>query len=330
MNLGRDWPISGHRERQRQRKLVLDRRDLDRPDQGRQPERGLQHREMVTDTGPRSTTERQVLPPVAPLRPLRAEPVRIEPLRVVPQRRVAVQRIDDRRRHSCQPESGNRRPRCRSWQGVPPRQRAGTAAVLRESLARIDRQDVLDLITGLIDKSLVTTDEQGPQTRYGLLETVRQYATARLVDAGELDAVRDRHLAIYLTLAEAADPEALDAERDDPEQHDLVAELPNLRAALERAAATDSTAGLKLVDALTLFWLFTGRYRPGDTAYARALDAAGREPTPLRARVLSGRGILGVFGGAYEAQTPRRGRRWRSARRVATCGRRGGRISLSG
>ncbi|PZS26224.1 MAG: hypothetical protein DLM61_18770 [Pseudonocardiales bacterium] len=189
---------------------------------------------------------------------------------------------------------------------------------------------MLDLITGLIDKSLVTTDEQGPQTRYGLLETVRQYATARLVDAGELDAVRDRHLAIYLTLAEAADPEALDAERDDPEQHDLVAELPNLRAALERAAATDSTAGLKLVDALTLFWLFTGRYRPGDTAYARALDAAGREPTPLRARVLSGRGILGVFGGAYEAQTPRRGRRWRSARRVATCGRRGGRISLSG
>jgi predicted ATPase/DNA-binding CsgD family transcriptional regulator/class 3 adenylate cyclase len=166
---------------------------------------------------------------------------------------------------------------------------------------RIARQDVLDLITGLVDKSLVTTDEHGPQTRYGVLETVRQYASARLADAGELDTARDRHLAYHLTLAESADPQALDAERDDPGRHDLVAELPNLRAALEWAATTDSTAGLKLVDALTLFWLFTGRYRPGDTAYARALDAAGKEPTPLRARVLSGRGILGVFGGAYEA-----------------------------
>jgi hypothetical protein len=145
----------------------------------------------------------------------------------------------------------------------------------------IYRHDVLDLMTGLVDKSLVTTHDQGPQTRYGLLETVRQYATARLADAGELDAMRDRHLAYHLTLAEAADPQALDAERDDPGQHDLAAELPNLRAALERAASTDPTAGLQLVNALTLFWLFTGRYRQGDIAYARALDAAGEEPTPL-------------------------------------------------
>ena len=77
--------------------------------------------------------------------------------------------------------------------------------------------------------------------------------------------------------------------------------MPNLRAALERAATTDPDAALRLVDALSLFWLFTGRYREGDTAYARALDAAGEEPTPLRGRVLAGRGNLAVFGGAYQA-----------------------------
>src|SRR6185437_4092070 len=164
----------------------------------------------------------------------------------------------------------------------------------------IDRYDVLDLLTGLVDKSLVTTDDQGPQTRYRLLETVRQYATARLADAGEVDGLGDRHLAYHLTLAQAAEPQVLGAGRGDPVMHTLATELPNLRAALERAATTDPDAALRLADALTMFW-FTGRYREGDAGYARALDAAGKEPTPLRGRVLAGRGNLALYGGAYEA-----------------------------
>ncbi len=167
--------------------------------------------------------------------------------------------------------------------------------------AGIDRNEVLDLLTGLVDKSLVTADDHGPQARYRLLETVRQYATTRLADAGEVQALRERHLAYHLGLVEAAEPQVLGAGRNDPVLRTLVAEVPNLRAALEWAAATDPDAGLRLVDALTLFWLFTGRYREGDTAYARALDAAGEQPTPLRGRVLAGRGILGLYGGAYEA-----------------------------
>jgi len=160
---------------------------------------------------------------------------------------------------------------------------------------------VLDLLTGLVDKSLVTTDDQGPQTRYRLLGTVRQYATARLVDASEVDDLRDRHLAYHLELAQAAEPQVLGTGSDDPVLHSLATELPNLRAALERAAATDPNVGLRLMNALTLFWLFTGRYREGDAMYARALDAAGEEPTPLRGRVLASRGYLGFYGGAYEA-----------------------------
>ncbi len=165
----------------------------------------------------------------------------------------------------------------------------------------IDRYAVLDLLTGLVDKSLVTTDEQSPETRYRLLETVRQYATARLTDAGEVDGVRDRHLAHHLALAEAAEPQVLGAGRDDPVLRSLAAELPNLRAALEWATVTDPNAGLYLVNALTLFWLFTGRYQEGDTAYARALDAADEQPTLLRGRALAGRGHLAQHGGAYEA-----------------------------
>ncbi len=166
---------------------------------------------------------------------------------------------------------------------------------------RIDRYGVLDLLTSLVDNSLIITDEHGPETRYGLLESVRQYATARLADAGEVDSLRDRHLAYHLALVEAVEPQVLGAGRDDAVLHSLATELPNLRAALERAAAIDPDAGLRLVAALSLFWLFTGRYREGDAAYARALDAAGEEPTPLRGRVLAGRGKLAVYPGAYEA-----------------------------
>jgi predicted ATPase/class 3 adenylate cyclase len=161
----------------------------------------------------------------------------------------------------------------------------------------IDRAAVLDLLTGLVDQSLVTTDEQGPEMRYGLLETVRQYGAARLAEAGELDAVRERHLAYYVALVEAAEPQVLGAGRDEPVLHTLAVELPNLRGALEQAATTHPDTALRLVDALTLFWLFTGRYGEGDAAYSRALDAASEEPTPLRGGVLAARGNLAFYGG---------------------------------
>ncbi len=165
----------------------------------------------------------------------------------------------------------------------------------------IDRYGVLDLLTGLVDKSLVNTDEHGAETRYRLLETVRQYAMARLADAGEVNDLRDRHLTYHLALAKAAEPQVLGAGRDDAVLHTLATELPNLRAAMERAARTDPHTALCLADAMTLFWLFTGRYREGDTAYARALDTAGEAPTPLHGRALAGRGNLALYGGAYEA-----------------------------
>ena len=103
----------------------------------------------------------------------------------------------------------------------------------------IARDDLLDLVTGLVDKSLVSTDARGPEMRYGLLETVRQYAAARLADAGEVDVLRERHLAYHLALVEASEPQVLGAGRDDPVLTTAAIELPNLRAALDRATVTD-------------------------------------------------------------------------------------------
>jgi predicted ATPase/DNA-binding SARP family transcriptional activator len=100
--------------------------------------------------------------------------------------------------------------------------------------------EVLDLLSGLVDKSLVSVEAGEEETRYRLLETVRQYAGEKLCEAGEAVAVERRHAAFYLCLAEEAAPywrsadlavrlERLDRERD------------NLRAALDRSVqAVDS------------------------------------------------------------------------------------------
>jgi predicted ATPase/DNA-binding CsgD family transcriptional regulator len=164
----------------------------------------------------------------------------------------------------------------------------------------VDRYAILDLLTTLVDKSLVTTEERGAEVRYSLLETVRQYAFKRLEGAGELREVRSRHLGYYLALAEASEPELLGAVKDDAVMRRLTDELPNLRSAMEWASGHEPDAGLRIVAALSLFWLFTGRFREGDAAYARALDSADERATAERGRALAGRGHLAQHAGAPE------------------------------
>ena len=68
----------------------------------------------------------------------------------------------------------------------------------------VERFQVLDLLTLLVDKSLVVADNSGGTTRYRLLETVRQYALEKLGESGEADAVRARHRDHYTALAARA------------------------------------------------------------------------------------------------------------------------------
>ena len=63
--------------------------------------------------------------------------------------------------------------------------------------SRIERVDVLDLLDGLVNKSLVMADEEAGSTRYRFLETIRQYARDKLFESGEGEAVRDRHGGYY-------------------------------------------------------------------------------------------------------------------------------------
>jgi predicted ATPase/class 3 adenylate cyclase len=149
----------------------------------------------------------------------------------------------------------------------------------------VDAEHVLDVLTSLVDKSLVLADAQGAEERYRLLETVRQYAEDKLLTSGEAVAVRERHAQHYLALAEwDRRPRRLTAVQIDQ----LDAEYDNLRAALRwMVEVGDAEAGLRLCGSLTSFWYIRGF--PGEgrawLAEVLALPAAAM-PTPGRAGAL--------------------------------------------
>ncbi|MDT7764280.1 MAG: hypothetical protein QOC63_3700 [Mycobacterium sp.] len=164
----------------------------------------------------------------------------------------------------------------------------------------VERYQVLDQLTLLVDKSLVVTDDTGERTRYRLLETVRQYALEKLGESGEADAVRARHRDHYTAMAALLDPPAGGDYEQRTEQADV--EIDNLRAAFGWSLENSEVElALALASSLQPLW-HPRRIREGltwfDTALAD-LDAKHPEVTPaVRARALADRAFLGILAGA--------------------------------
>jgi predicted ATPase/class 3 adenylate cyclase/DNA-binding CsgD family transcriptional regulator len=165
--------------------------------------------------------------------------------------------------------------------------------------ADLDRYAILDLLTSLVDKSLVAVEERGAVARYRLLETVRHYALDKLTAAGELERLRDRHRDAFLALAERIEPDLL-SEREPAALEALDAEAANLHAAIDWATHTDPARALRLCAALTFWWRLHGLFAAAELALERALIAAPEEPSRLRARALWARAYLAVNAGDRE------------------------------
>jgi predicted ATPase/DNA-binding winged helix-turn-helix (wHTH) protein len=168
----------------------------------------------------------------------------------------------------------------------------------------IAEDKVLDLLSHLIDKSLVvvTQREGNGQTRYRLLETVRQYGQERLSAIGETTVVRLRHVSFYLNLAEEVEPKINTAERSQWVGR-LEREHDNLRAALRYMLELQSTeSALRMVGALFWFWFHGGFWTEGRGWIAAALSRpVAQGPTKLRAKALYGQGVLGWTMGDHAA-----------------------------
>ncbi|MER7039440.1 AfsR/SARP family transcriptional regulator [Streptomyces microflavus] len=152
----------------------------------------------------------------------------------------------------------------------------------------VARDEVLDLVTRLVDRSLVVVVGGPSGPRYRLLESVAAYATERLHEMEDLTAVRDRHLRHYRALAEHAEPRLRGAGQRDRLAR-LDAEAGNLRSALDeavrRAGAGEPEEAVRLATALAWWWLLRGRLTEARRSLGAVLAAtAGASgsgaPTP--------------------------------------------------
>jgi len=181
----------------------------------------------------------------------------------------------------------------------------------------IEQDEVLDLLSRLVDKSLVVAEAppgaEG-ELRYRMLEPIRQYGEERLEDSGEAEGVRERHAEYYLALAEGVD--AQEAERESNAERPVAwlkwmeSEHGNLRAALSWSLDKDAELGgrraelgLRLAVALFWFWQTHDYLTEGRRWLEMAASRRSSNPTAtrLRARALNGAAWIALHQGDYGA-----------------------------
>ena len=159
----------------------------------------------------------------------------------------------------------------------------------------IDGADVLDLVAGLVEQSLVQVDQRQDTARYRLLETIREYARQRLFELDDPDRVRGRHLEFHVGLAGRAQA-GLTGRQPAPWVARLAADLDDLRAAMDSAVEVrDLRALVDLTEPILRFWFDRGL---SQEVHRRLHDAADKPGTPAdeRVRGLIAAASLGVAG----------------------------------
>ena len=162
----------------------------------------------------------------------------------------------------------------------------------------VEPSEILDLLTQLVDKSLVIGETQGAIARYRLLETVRQYGLDRLLEGGEVYEIRSRHRDWYLALAEQAKPEWSEADRNVWLRR-LETEHDNLRTALAWSLEENADVGLRLGVALNRFW-HQSHYEEGRAWLTKLLGRGGPTSPFLRARGFNIEGHLAWVQGDFQ------------------------------
>ena len=136
--------------------------------------------------------------------------------------------------------------------------------------------EILDALSRLVDKSLVTASGTGGEARFSQLQTLWQYGRERLGESGEADAMRARHGAHFLQMAEDAH-EGLRGAAGPMWRDRLTSELGNLRAALDWYVATgDADAALSLTSGMAWLWYINGDLAEGARWLGDALGTRGR------------------------------------------------------
>ena len=146
----------------------------------------------------------------------------------------------------------------------------------------LDRDDVLDLVAGLVERSLLQVTEREGRARYRLLETIRVYAGQRLSELDAPDRVRGRHLQFHVELAGRAQS-GLHGAQPEPWVARLAADLDDLRAAMDWAAEREDLRALVgITEPIVRFWFERGLSRE---VHRRLHDAADVPGASVQERV---------------------------------------------
>jgi predicted ATPase/class 3 adenylate cyclase/predicted negative regulator of RcsB-dependent stress response len=167
----------------------------------------------------------------------------------------------------------------------------------------VERPSVLDLLSHLIDRSLVALDESSGAARYRLLDTLQQYAQERLIEDEQVIEVRGRHRDYMVELVERIGPTLFAGPQSGVALQELSEEHENLRAALQWSDEDPAGAGaeLRLTAGLWRYWEIAGHLEEGRSWLTRALTRTDGEISELRATALTGLGSLAAQQGDFGA-----------------------------
>ncbi len=163
---------------------------------------------------------------------------------------------------------------------------------------------ILDLLSSLVDKSLIVTETIGrAEARYRLLETIREYALEKLKEADEITHLRNRHLDFFVARTEEIARKLHRSSYQGLWFNWLDGELDNIRAALDWAMESGQVeAGLRLAIALFMFWTSHGSMQEGRNWNERLLAQADEQvPILMRARAAFNAGMMAGFLGDMTA-----------------------------
>jgi len=123
----------------------------------------------------------------------------------------------------------------------------------------VKKDDILDLLTSLVNKSLINTEKFSGEVRYRRLETIRQYAREKFLETDNVEKLRKRHIQFYVELTERSEPELRGSNQTKWFKR-LEAEMNNLRSALEWTIEWDRESFLRLSSSLWMFFR-TSKYK---------------------------------------------------------------------
>jgi predicted ATPase/DNA-binding SARP family transcriptional activator len=171
------------------------------------------------------------------------------------------------------------------------------------SFGEVTKQQILDLLTQLVEKSLVGVEKRAFSMRYGMLETVRQYGMIKLLEGGEIDIVWRRHANFYVHLAEQADV-GLRNHRQIESLELLDAEHDNLRAALGWSIGNGEVdLAFRLVGALGWYWFMRGHWKEARRWLTKALDMRKDASLGFRTKAIIRAGGLELIRGNLAGTT---------------------------